>query len=39
MNKLPVLFLGHGNPMNVLDVNNRFNRGIADIGQALPKPS
>lgn len=38
MNKLPVLFLGHGNPMNVLDVNNRFNRGIADIGQALPKP-
>lgn len=38
MNQLPVLFLGHGNPMNVLEPDNRFNRGITDIGQILPKP-
>ncbi len=38
MNKLPVLFLGHGNPMNVLEPDNRFNLGIADIGKTLPTP-
>ena len=38
MNRLPVLFLGHGNPMNVLDAANRFNLGFARVAQSFPKP-
>ncbi len=38
MKKYPILFLGHGNPMNVLNPNNPFNQAISDIGKKLPKP-
>ncbi len=38
MSRLPALFLGHGNPMNVLDPSNRFNVGIRTVGANLPKP-
>lgn len=36
--KTPALFVGHGNPMNVLDKNNLFNQGFAQITQKFPKP-
>ena len=34
---LPVLFVGHGNPMNVV-CHNAYTRGWAAIGSALPRP-
>jgi len=34
---LPVLFLGHGSPMNAID-DNAFHRGWRDAAAALPKP-
>lgn len=34
---LPVLFLGHGNPMNAL-ADNAFTRALASLGDALPRP-
>lgn len=37
-NKLPILFLGHGNPMNVLDANNPYNVEIKKMGEQLPTP-
>jgi 4,5-DOPA dioxygenase extradiol len=36
--KMPVLFLGHGSPMNAIE-ENEFTRGWRTIGQTLPKPS
>jgi 4,5-DOPA dioxygenase extradiol len=36
--KMPVLFLGHGSPMNAIE-DNEFTRGWRSIGQTLPKPS
>lgn len=36
--KIPALFVGHGNPMNVLDPDNLFNRGFASITAQFPKP-
>jgi len=35
--KMPVLFLGHGSPMNAIE-DNEFVRGWKTIGQSLPKP-
>lgn len=35
--RMPVLFLGHGNPMNALSENS-FTRGFQAIAQTLPKP-
>ena len=36
--KMPVLFVGHGSPMNALE-DNEFSRAWQDIGQKLPKPA
>lgn len=36
--KMPVLFVGHGNPMNGLE-DNIFSRTWADLGKTLPKPA
>jgi 4,5-DOPA dioxygenase extradiol len=36
--RMPVLFVGHGSPMNALE-NTRFAEGWRDIGRNLPKPS
>ncbi len=35
--KMPVLFVGHGNPMNAIE-DNEFSRAWAAIGKELPKP-
>ena len=35
--KMPVLFLGHGNPMNAIE-ENEFVAGIRSIGMTIPKP-
>ena len=35
--KMPVLFLGHGSPMNAID-DNEFSRSWQDIGLSLPRP-
>lgn len=34
---MPLLFVGHGNPMNALEDNN-FSRTWKDLGQTLPRP-
>lgn len=34
---MPVLFVGHGNPMNAI-TDNRYTRGWAAIGRSLPRP-
>jgi 4,5-DOPA dioxygenase extradiol len=36
--KMPVLFLGHGSPMNAIE-ENEFVQGWRDIGKTLPKPN
>ena len=38
MNKMPVLFVGHGSPMNALDAGNPFNQGFRRIVQKFAKP-
>lgn len=35
--KMPVLFVGHGSPMNAIE-DNEFSRTWRDIGQRLPRP-
>ena len=35
--RMPVLFVGHGSPMNALD-DNAFTRAWRDLGQRLPRP-
>ncbi len=35
--RMPVLFLGHGNPMNAIADNN-FTQGFQNIAKTLPKP-
>ncbi len=37
MTKMPVLFVGHGNPMNSIG-ENRYTSGWAALGNALPRP-
>lgn len=36
--KMPVLFLGHGSPMNAIE-ENEFVKGWRDIGKTIPKPN
>ncbi len=36
--RMPVLFIGHGNPMNAIE-DNRFHRGWRELGRRLPKPT
>ncbi len=36
--KMPVLFLGHGSPINAIE-DNEFSRKWKQIGKALPRPS
>jgi 4,5-DOPA dioxygenase extradiol len=36
--KMPVLFLGHGSPMNAIE-ENEFVAGIRNIGRTIPKPN
>ncbi len=36
--KMPVLFVGHGNPMNALE-DNEYSRAWADVGKSLPVPN
>lgn len=35
--KMPVLFVGHGNPMNAIE-RNEFHRSWHELGRRLPKP-
>ena len=35
---MPVLFLGHGSPMNAIE-DNEFSKGWQQIGKTLPKPN
>lgn len=35
--RMPVLFIGHGNPMNAIQ-DNEYTRKFNDIGKSLPKP-
>jgi 4,5-DOPA dioxygenase extradiol len=35
--RMPVLFVGHGNPMNAIE-DSEFSRAWAEAGQALPRP-
>lgn len=35
--RIPVLFVGHGNPMNAIE-SNRFHRGWQELGRSLPTP-
>ena len=37
MAQMPALFIGHGSPMNTLELNG-FTRGWRDIGARLPRP-
>jgi len=37
MNMMPVLFVGHGSPMNIVE-NNAFTRSLAAWGKRLPRP-
>lgn len=36
--RMPVLFIGHGSPMNVIE-DNRFSQGFAALRKTLPKPA
>ncbi len=36
--RLPVVFLGHGSPMNVIE-DNSYSRAWSELGQSLPRPN
>jgi len=36
--KMPVLFIGHGSPMNII-LDNTFTRSLAALGKSLPRPT
>jgi 4,5-DOPA dioxygenase extradiol len=36
--RMPVLFVGHGNPMNAIE-DNVWSRGFRDLGRAVPRPT
>jgi 4,5-DOPA dioxygenase extradiol len=36
--KMPVLLVGHGNPMNALE-DTEYSRAWAEVGKSLPRPS
>ena len=38
MKKMPVLFVGHGSPMNVMDKENPLNQNLSLITQKFAKP-
>ncbi len=38
MSRMPVIFIGHGSPMNAID-DNRFVRQWIRLGESLPRPS
>ena len=38
MSKMPVLFVGHGSPMNAIE-NNEFTRSWESLGQSLQRPA
>lgn len=35
--RMPIVFLGHGSPMNVIE-DNAYGRAWTDLGQSLPRP-
>jgi 4,5-DOPA dioxygenase extradiol len=35
--KMPVLFIGHGSPLNII-LDNGFTRALAALGESLPRP-
>ncbi len=35
--KMPAVFIGHGNPMNILE-HNRFTQSWFDFARSIPKP-
>ena len=35
--RLPVLFIGHGSPMNAIE-DNAFTRKLSELGTAIPRP-
>ena len=37
MTRMPAIFIGHGSPMNTLELNG-FTRGWRGVGKALPRP-
>ena len=37
MSKMPVLFVGHGSPMNAIE-DNQFSRSWKEIARKIPKP-
>lgn len=37
MNRMPVLFVGHGSPMNIM-MDNAFTRSLRHLSEKLPKP-
>lgn len=37
MSKMPVLFVGHGSPMNAIE-DNRYTRGWKEIARKIPRP-
>ena len=37
MSKMPVIFVGHGSPMNAIE-DNDYSRTWKSIGEKLPKP-
>lgn len=37
-NKMPILFVGHGNPMNAISENS-FTQGWANVAKNIPKPA
>src|SRR2546429_7675889 len=37
MQPMPVLFVGHGSPMNAID-DNEWSRGFQKLGRMLPEP-
>jgi len=36
--RMPVLFIGHGSPMNMV-LDNAFTQSLADLGRSLPRPA
>ena len=36
-NRMPVLFIGHGSPMNAIETND-FTRALNALGERLPRP-
>jgi aromatic ring-opening dioxygenase catalytic subunit (LigB family) len=36
--RMPVLFVGHGSPMNVIE-DNRWSRGFASLRELVPRPA